>query len=149
MKKFLKRNYTIIILFLLTISVSLFNSFTFTIDVPATDLGGLFTAAFILLWIAALFISMHKTHVMVFSIIFWSVFAITSILRLSFDTGDLPIIVSRFFSFSLRIFYSSLYGVTRWLNNANIPIITLLTSIIFIAISIIFLRKGRCKLYKL
>jgi hypothetical protein len=149
MKRFFKRNYTIFILAILTISTSLLNSPNSVLNEPAKTLGGYSTIVFILLWVIALFASMHKVPVMFFSIIFWSIYIVTSILKLSFSNDNLPIILSGFFSFSLRIFYSALYGITHWLNNINISILILIISIGFLALSFILLRKGRCKLYEL
>lgn len=149
MKRFFKRNYIIFILLALTVFASLFNSPDALIDTPAKNLGGIFTIAIVLIWITALFKSMHKIQVMLFSIIFWSIFIITSILMLSFNKANLPVALSVFFTFSLKIFYSSLYGVTHWLNNINISVLALLVSLAFLMLSFIFLKKGRCKLYEL
>lgn len=149
MKRFLKRNYIIFILLILTIFTSLFNSSSALLNESATNLSGFFTIAFLLIWIVALFASMHKAHVMFFSIAFWSVFIITSVLNLLFSKTDLPIILSGFFTFALRIFYSSLYGITCWINNINISILNLIISFAFLILSIVLLRNGRCKLYEL
>ncbi|NLI57512.1 MAG: hypothetical protein GX387_03195 [Clostridium sp.] len=149
MKKFFKRNYAMFVLLIITIVISLLNSPKSILDEPAKGLGGYFSLIFILLWVIALFTSMHKTPVMFFSITFWSIYLLTSILKLSFGSNNLPFILSGLFSFSLRIFYSSLYGITYWLNNINISILILIISIGFLALSFILLRKGRCKLYEL
>ncbi|AUG58708.1 MAG TPA: hypothetical protein DCE02_02080 [Ruminiclostridium sp.] len=149
MKKFLKRNYAIFVLLILTFIVSLLNSPNSVIDEPAKSLGGYSTLVFILLWVTALFTSMHKSPVMIFSIAFWSIYAITSVLKLSFGRGSTPAILSGLFSFSLRVFYSSLYGITHWLGNINISILILIMSVIFLVLSIVLLRRGRCKLYEL
>lgn len=81
MKKFLKRNYAIFVLLILTFIVSLLNSPNSVIDEPAKSLGGYSTLVFILLWVTALFTSMHKSPVMIFSIAFWSIYAITSVFK--------------------------------------------------------------------
>lgn len=145
MKKFFKRYYAIFILIILTFFTSLLNSFNSVIDEPAKSFGGYFTLVFILLWVIMLYTSMHKAPVMFFSMIFWSIYAITSVLMLSFSSSNLPVILS----ISLRMFYSALYGITHWLTNINISILALLVSAAFLALSFVLFRKGRCKLYEL